>query len=274
MRPVKTFLSYLAMVALAAFLVAPFVWMVLVSVQAPKSPIPTLDKLVPHPAFFSNYQLVLLNPHLPVARFAVNSLLVTGLVVIGQLVLCSAAAYAFARLRFRGRQTLFATFLGTMMLGGVATQIPTYLMLKDFGWLDTYSALIVPGISSAFSVFLLRQAFLSVPVELDEAAKIDGAGHLRILARIVLPLSRASLATCATFTFIAVWTDFFGPLIYTNSTTMRTLEVGLSIYKNSYGGTNWPLEMAAAVVVMLPLLLVFLLGQRHFTRGITLGAVK
>lgn len=270
----KALASYVVMLGLAIFLMAPFVWMVLVSLHPPKSPIPTVDELLPAKPDFGNFGRVLLNPHLPVARFFWNSLVVSGSVVIGQLGVTACAAYAFARLRFKGSGALFAMFLASMMIGGAATQIPVYLMLRSFGWLDTYAALIVPGLSSAFSVFLLRQAFLSVPAELGEAARLDGAGEIRILTWVFIPLSRAAVATCATFTFIAVWTDFFGPLIYTNSTSMRTVEVGLSIYKNAYGGTNWPLEMAAAVIVMAPLLLVFLLGQRFFTRGITLGAVK
>jgi multiple sugar transport system permease protein len=271
---IRAILSYGALVGLAAFLMAPFIWMVLVSLQPPKSPIPTPDHLWPHNPAFGNYGLVLFNPHLPVAQFAFNSLFVTGAVVIGQLIICSLGAYAFSRLRFRGQTALFNVYLATMLMGGMATQIPVYLMLRSFGWLDTYAALIVPGLSSAFSVFLLKQSFASVPIELDEAAKIDGAPDALILFRVILPLSRAALATCGTFTFIATWTDFFGPLVVTNSTPMRTLEVGLSIYKNAYGGTNWPLEMAAAVIVMVPLLVVFLCGQRFFTRGIVLGAGK
>ncbi|MHB8635707.1 MAG: carbohydrate ABC transporter permease [Fimbriimonadaceae bacterium] len=266
--------SYFAMFALAAFLMAPFVWMILVSLHPPKSPIPALDELWPAKPDFGNFGRVLQNPHLPVSRFFLNSLVVSSAVVMGQVLIAACAAYGFARMRFAGRGALFATFLASMMIGGAATQIPVYLMLRTFGWLDTYAALIVPGVSSAFSVFLLRQAFLSVPSELGEAARLDGAGELRILFYLFIPLSRAAMATCATFTFIGVWTDFFGPLIYTNSTSMRTVEVGLSIYKNSYGGTNWPLEMSAAVIVMMPLLAVFLLGQRYFTRGITLGSVK
>jgi multiple sugar transport system permease protein len=160
------------------------------------------------------------------------------------------------------------------MFSGPVTQIPVYLLLRSLGWLDTYYALIVPGISSAFSVFLLRQFFLQVPAELDEAAKLDGAGEFRIYWKVILPLSKAALATAGAFTFFAVWTDFFGPLIFTNSTEMRTLEVGLSVFKNSYGGSNWPLQMTAAVIVMAPLLIAFLFAQRYFVRGIMLGGIK
>lgn len=267
-------LSYLSLILLALFLVAPFVWMVLVSLHPPNSPIPTMQELVPKEPAWSNYPLVLFMENLPVARFFANTVFVTVSVVVLQLFFTSLAAFALARLRFRGQGTVFALFLGSMMFGGTVTQIPVYLLLRNLGWLDTFAALIVPGVSSAFGVFLLRQFFLQIPKELDEAARVDGAGDFRIYWKVVMPLSKPALATSGAFTFFAVWTDFFGPLIYTNSTEMRTLEVGLSIFKNSYGGTNWPLQMAAAVVVLVPLLIVFLLTQRFFTRGITLGAIK
>jgi multiple sugar transport system permease protein len=169
---------------------------------------------------------------------------------------------------------VFVAFLLSMMFAGPVTQIPVYLMVRSFGWLDTYWALIVPGVSSAFSIFLLRQFFMQIPMELDEAARLDGAGEFRIYSRLVLPMSKAALATAGVFTFIGVWTDFFWPLLATDSLHMRTLEVGLSVFKNSYGGTNWPLQMTAAVVVMVPILVVFLLLQRHFVKGITMGSIK
>jgi multiple sugar transport system permease protein len=271
----KKVFSYLVMIALALFLMAPFVWMVLVSLQKSKAPIPTLDHLVPpHPAW-SNYGLVLFGqPNLPVLRFFFNSVIVTFSVVLGQLFVSSLAAYGFARMRFAGRDLIFYVFLGSLMFAGPVTQLPVYLLVRSLGWLDTYAALIVPGVSSAFSVFLLRQSFMAVPAELDEAARIDGAGDFRIYGRIVMPLSGAALATCAAFSFFAVWTDFFWPLLSTNSSNMRTLEVGLSVFKTSYGSTNWPLEMTATVVVMAPLLIAFLFSQRYFTKGIMLGSIK
>lgn len=267
-------LSYALLLALALFLVAPFIWMVLVSLHPNKAPIPPLSEIIPEKPAWDNYRFVLGHPTLPVSRFFFNSLFVTITVVISQLFISSLAAYGFARIRFKGREPLFALFLGSMMFAGPVTQIPVFLFLKNLGWLDTYMALIVPGISSAFSVFLLRQFFLQIPFELDEAARIDGAGDFRIYWRVILPLSRAALATCAAFSFFGAWTEFFNPLIFTNSTEMRTLEVGLSIFKNSYGGTNWPLQMTAAVIVMTPLLVVFLFTQRFFTKGITLGSIK
>ena len=280
MNPLKKFLSYIVLLALALFLIAPFLWMLLISLHPPKTPIPPLTEILPRGAdgsispSWSNYTFVLFHPNLPVSRFFFNSAFVSVGVVLGQLLLTSLAAYSFARLRFKGKEFVFALFLGSMMFAGPVTQIPVYLFLKELSWLDTYWALIIPGVSSAFSVFLLRQFFMQIPRELDEAARMDGASDFLIYWRVILPLSRAALATAAAFTFIGVWTDFFGPLIYTNTTEMRTLEVGLSIFKNSYGGSNWPLQMTAAVIVMLPLLIVFLAAQRYFVKGITLGSIK
>jgi multiple sugar transport system permease protein len=301
---VRQITSYAAMLALAVMLMGPFVWMVLVSLHPPKSPIPPLRDIIPKTAVavkgpggkpilektadgklepktvakfdphFENYDTVINSPTLPVKRFFFNTVFVTMMVLVFQLLITSMAAYGLSRLRWKGREVVFALFIGSMMFAGPVTQIPVYLMLRSFGWLDTYMSLIVPGVSSAFSVFLLRQFFLQIPFELDEAARIDGASDFVIYSKIILPLSKAALATAGAFTFFGVWTDFFGPLIYTNSTEMRTLEVGLSIFKNSYGGNNWPLQMTAALIVMAPLLIVFLFVQRYFVRGIMLGSIK
>lgn len=268
----KRWLSGLALWALGLFLMAPFVWMVLISFHGKRDPIPSLGETVPTEWHFENYQWVLFNPSLPVARFFWNSVLVTFLVVLGQLIVTSLAAYGLSRVRFRGQGFVFSTFVASMMFAGSVTQIPVYLMIQGLGWLDTYAALIVPGLSSAFNIFLLRQSMMTLPRELDEAAKLDGAGHLRIYASITLPLSKAALATAGAFTFFGVWTDFFGPLIYTSSTEMRTLEVGLSVFKNSYGATAWPLQMTAAVIVMIPLIVVFVFTQRFFVKGVLLGS--
>ncbi|MFN8220311.1 MAG: carbohydrate ABC transporter permease [Fimbriimonadales bacterium] len=280
MRHLKASFSYLLLIALALFLVAPFAWMVMVSLHPPQTPIPPLSEIVPRGpdgAFapnWKNYSIVLFNENLPVSRFFLNTVFVTCSVVGLQLLVTSMAGYAFARLRFKGKELVFALFLGSLMFAGPVTQIPVYLMIRGLGWLDTYWALIVPGVSSAFNVFLFRQFFQQIPAELDEAARIDGAGDWLIYRRVILPLSKAALATAGAFTFFGVWTDFFGPLIYTNSTEMRTLEVGLSVFKSSYGSTNWPLQMTAAVIVMAPLLVVFLFAQRYFVKGVVIGSIK
>ncbi len=303
-KALRVFLSYAAMLALAVILFGPMVWMILISLHAPKAPIPPINETWPPSVqvevkdsggdpvmiadakgkqvpkkewkrfFWENYDTVLNSPTLPVRRFFVNTVFVTCTVVALQLLITSLCAYGLARLRFRGRELVFYLFLGSLMFAGSVTQIPVYLMMRSFGWLDTYWALIVPGVSSAFSVFLLRQFFLQIPFELDEAARIDGANDWTIYSRVILPLSKAALATAGAFTFFGVWTDFFGPLIYTNSTDMRTLELGLSVFKGSYGNANWALQMTAAMIVMAPLLVIFMFAQRFFTRGIMLGSIK
>lgn len=267
-------ISYVAMCILAVFMIFPFVWMILVSLHPTGAAIPDISQLIPKEPEFKNYERVLFMPELPVGRFFLNSLVVTSAIVVGQLCISSLAAFGLSRLRFRGRDTLFTLFVLSMMFGGSVTQIPVFLLMRDLGWLDTYAALIVPGLSSAFSIFLLRQFFMQIPMELDEAARIDGAGPFRIYASITMPLSKTALATCGTFTFIAVWTDFFWPLLATSSVQMRTLEVGLSVFKNSYGATNWPMQMTAAVIVLIPVIVVFLLGQRYFVKGLAMSGLK
>lgn len=267
-------LSYLLLILLAAFLFAPFVWMVLISLRPSLSAIPELKDIWPSEFHFENYANVLFSGEVPVFRFIFNSVFISVCVVLGQLVVVSLAAYGFARLEFKGRDFIFALFLLSLMFAGTVTQIPVYLFVRNLGWIDTYWALIVPGLSSSFNVFLLRQFFRQIPKELDEAARMDGASEFAIYLRVIMPLAKPALATAAAFTFFAVWTDFFWPLLATNSMRMRTLEVGLSIFKNSYGATNWPLQMTAAVIVLLPLLAVFLLVQKHFVRGLTMGGSK
>ena len=273
-RILKNTVSYGLLILLALFLIAPFAWMVLVSLHESKAPIPPIEKIVPTQAHWENYRTVLFMSDIPVLRFFLNSLIVTVGVVVGQPFVTSLAAYGFARMQFKGRDAIFYLFLLSLMFAGPVTQLPVYLLVRNLGWLDTYAALIVPGISSAFNVFLLRQFFMQIPRELDEAARIDGAGDFRIYSRVILPLSRAALATAGAFTFFAVWTDFFWPLLATSSMEMRTLEVGLSVFKNSYGATNWPLQMTAAVIVLMPLLVLFLFTQRYFVKGITMGSIK
>ncbi len=262
------------MVLVALLTVTPFAWMVLASLHPSHGALPTPSHLFPRQWHFENYAEVLGMDATPFLRFLWNTVVVAVCVVVGQLALCSLAGYGFARLRFPGRDLVFFLFLATMMIPGQVTMIPAFLVVRWFGWLDTYWALIVPGLSSAFGIFLMRQFFLTLPKELDDAAHIDGCSDFGIYWRIALPLSAPALATLAAFAFIATWTDFFWPLLVTSTTQMRTLEVGLSLFKDSFGTTNWPLQMAAAMLVLLPVLLVFLFTQRFFVRGIALTGLK
>jgi multiple sugar transport system permease protein len=191
---------------------------------------------------------------------------------------CSLVAYGFARLQFRGRDFLFALCIATMMLPGQVTMIPLYMLYARIGWIDTYLPLIVPSLfGSPFYIFLLRQFFLGIPRELDEAATLDGAVRLRIYWSIILPLARPALATVMVLTFVGTWNDFFGPLIYINSPQNATLTLGLHLMKSQILGSGtieWNTLMAASLLVMLPNVLLFFFAQKHFIKGITLGGQK
>ncbi|MBN1897200.1 MAG: carbohydrate ABC transporter permease [Spirochaetes bacterium] len=209
----------------------------------------------------------------PFGRFFINSIIVTVCVTFGQVFTSSLAAYAFARLNFRFRDQIFFGYLGTMMIPYTVTMIPVFILIKKMGWIDTYQALILPGMFTAYGTFLLRQFFLSIPKDLEESAFIDGATKFRIYWQIIIPLSKPALATLTTFTFMGVWNDFMWPLIVTNSMDMKTLPVGLAAFQGLYT-TNWTLLMAAAVIVLIPVLMVYIFNQRFFIRGIALSGLK
>jgi multiple sugar transport system permease protein len=205
--------------------------------------------------------------------FYLNSIYVAVLVTLAQVFTSSLAAYAFARLRFRGRDTLFLAYLGTLMVPGVVTMIPVFILLKNLALIDTYTALILPASFSAYGTFLLRQFFLSIPVELEDAAKIDGCGKWGVYWNVIMPLSKPALATLTTFTFLGNWNSFMWPLIVINSIEKKTLPVGLEAFRGLYQ-TEWTLLMAASMIAIVPVLLVFVFNQRFFVRGILLGGVK
>ncbi|MFQ5823586.1 MAG: carbohydrate ABC transporter permease [bacterium] len=209
----------------------------------------------------------------PFGRFFLNTTIITAFSVLGQLIFCSMAAYAFARLRFRWRDKIFALYLSTMMIPAIVTLIPAFLIINAFGWMNTFYALITPYLSSVWGIFLLRQFFLTIPKDLEDAARIDGANEFTIYWRIVMPLSKPALATLAIFAFMASWKDFLWPLIVTNQMEMRPVEVGIAAFSSMYK-TDWTHQMAAAVVVMLPIVVVFFLTQRYFIKGITLTGLK
>jgi len=204
--------------------------------------------------------------------FYLNSILVAVTVTLGQLITCSLAAYAFARLEFPGREQLFIGYLATMMVPGVVTLIPVFILMRELHLVDTYWALILPGLFSAYGTFLLRQFFMGIPKELEDAAYIDGCGKLGVLRHVILPLSKPALATLATFTFIGSWNDFMGPLIFINSPERKTLPIGLASFQGLYT-TEWTLLMAASIIVLLPVLIVFVFNQRFFTEGIQLSGL-
>lgn len=209
----------------------------------------------------------------PFGRFFINSIFVSICITFGQVFTSSLAAYAFARLNFKFRDQIFLGYLTTLMIPYTVTMIPVFILLKLLGWIDTYQALILPAMFSAYGTFMLRQFFLSIPKDLEESAIIDGASKFTIYFNIILPLSKPALATLTTFVFMGAWNDFMWPLIVTNSMEMKTLPVGLAAFQGLYT-TNWTLLMAASVIVLIPVLLVYIFNQRYFVKGIVLSGLK
>jgi multiple sugar transport system permease protein len=273
-KPLKNFnmiLLHILIYALAIMTLVPFLWMILTSVKDLGEIFTYPPKFFPSEIKLSNY--VNAFEAAPFGRYYLNSLFVASVVTIGQIITCSMAAFAFARLNFRGRNFLFYIFLGTMMIPYNVIMIPSFMVLYWLGWIDTYQSLIVPGLASAFGVFLLRQFFMTIPKELEEAAYIDGASRLTVLRKIIMPLSKPALATLAIFTFMGVFNDFIWALIVINSEEMRTVQLGLAIFRDRYL-TQWDLLMAGSVTAVLPILIVFFFAQKYFIKGITLSGLK
>lgn len=210
---------------------------------------------------------------IPIGRYLLNSLIVSSAVVVGQLLTASLAAYAFSFLVFRGRQLLFFLFLSTLMIPWEATIIPNYITIRSIGWLDTYQGLAVPFMATAFGCFLLRQAFLQIPRELWDSARIDGASSFRFFLTVLLPLSRPALGTVAIYGFLSTYNQYFWPLLVTNQTLMRTTQVGIAQLRFEES-LRWGLVMAGVIMVAVPTLVLLVLGQRQLIRGLTAGAVK
>lgn len=263
-------LNHVLLLAGGLVVILPFLWMVTTSLKPIK-----LTYAPPYliPTHFEWQNYLVAWQAAPFARFYLNSFIMAIGITGGQLLFSSLAAYAFARLRFPGRDILFLVFLGTMMVPFHVTLIPSYLIVRWLGWLDTYQALIVPRLVSAFGIFLLRQYYFTIPTELDEAALIDGCSRLGVWWRIILPLSQPALAALAIFAFLFAWNDFLWPLVVTNNPEMRTIQLGLAMFQGRYG-TQWTYLMAGTVTATIPGILVFLLGQRRFIEGITLTGLK
>jgi multiple sugar transport system permease protein len=223
----------------------------------------------------ANFWSVLTNPELSFAIFFKNTLVIAVLSTVGTIITSSMAAFAFSRMKFRCRDRLFVILLATLMLPGVVTIIPSYMLFAGIGWVNTNLPLWVPAWlgGGAFNIFLLRQFYMGFPRELDEAAKLDGASYAVIYWKIILPLGKPALATVGIFTFVASWSDFMGPLIYLNDREKMTLEMGLRTFQ-SVQGTQWHLLMAATLITMLPIVIIFLAGQKYFVKGISLTGGK
>jgi multiple sugar transport system permease protein len=260
-------LTYLLLLLGAIVFVVPFLWMLSTSLKQEGQVFTFPPQWIPSPVRWDNYVNVL--TQFPFGRFFVNSLVQAVGVTLLQLTTSSLAAYAFARLRMPGRDVLFMLYLATLMVPFEIVIIPDFILVKQLGWLDTFAALIIPRSFTAFGVFLLRQSFLVLPRDLDDAAIIDGASRLRIFLYIVLPLSGPALATLAIFTFLGEWTQLLWPLVVTSRSDMMTLSVGLATFQGQYG-TQWTLLMAGSAIAIVPVLLVFVIGQKYFVRSVAM----
>jgi len=262
---------HLAVIMAFLFMVLPYLWMLSTSFKDRLAVFAVPPVWIPSPPTLGSFQQLLSG--VPFGSLYLNSLKIAVAVTLGQLVFCSSAAFAFARLRFPGRSLLFGIYLSSLLVPGQVTIIPLYIIIKDLGLLDNHASLILPALTSAFGTFLLRQFFLSIPYELDEAARIDGCGPFRILLAIYIPLSGASLAALSIFTFNFYWNDFFRPLIFLSSLSNMTVPLGLSFILGQYG-QNQAVVMAGVTVAVAPVLVLYLVLQRYIVEGITLTGLK
>jgi multiple sugar transport system permease protein len=260
--------------ALAAFFLTPFFFIVATSLMSKRQALSS--DLWPNPFVWSNFSQV--STLFPVFRYALNTLLYAGLSTVGVVVSSVPVAYALSRMQWRGRQFAFVLVLATMMLPAQVTSVPLYVIFVKLGWIGSLKPLIVPAFfGDAFSIFLLRQFFATIPAELSDAARVEGAGDFRILRHVVIPLAKPAIAAIGLFQFLYAWNDFFDPLIYTGNSNQTTFAVALSQLSNAvevHYGVLWNVQMAASLLFLLPVIILFLFAQRVFIEGVTLTGVK
>ena len=268
----KQALQHLLLLTLSVSFILPFYWLVATSLKPDAQVFQSPPAWVPHPVMWKNYPKAL--TYVPFARYLVNTLVICAISVLGLVFSSSLVAYSFSKIRWPGRNIAFFILLSTMMLPGQVTMIPVFGIFKSLHWVDTIKPLVVPAFfGSAFFVFLLRQFFMSIPLELSDSARIDGCSEFDIYWRIVLPLAKPALATVALFTFIGSWNDFLGPLIYLNDDTKYTLSLGLQQFVSQHGA-EWSMLMAASTVMTAPIVILFFFAQKTFIQGITLTGIK
>jgi multiple sugar transport system permease protein len=269
---------HLVLIPMSFLLLVPLLWMLVTSLQSEAEANRFPPQLLPSRPRFENY--VEAWQAAPFGHFFLNSLAVTSVVLVSNLVVCSIAGYAFARIRFLGRGTLFVTLMATLMVPFQVTMIPVFLIVKWFGdtvWeglgINHIGALMLPNLATAFGIFFLRQFFQTVPVELEEAARVDGTSRLGVLFKIVLPLSLPAMSTLAALTVLTSWNDFLWPLIVITSQDQMTVPLGLSYFQGAHH-VQWPLLMAANVMSLLPMLLVFVGAQKYFVQSVASTGLK
>ena len=267
------FAQYLILIALALIMLLPFAWMFGTSLKTREYILDTTPELIPETASTESYQELF--DLMPIDRMIFNSTFVAVVGTGGQILFSAMAAYAFARMEWRGRDSVFMLYLATMMVPSVVTLVPLFILIRTLDWVNSYQALIVPGLFNAFGTFLLRQFFLTLPRDLEEAAFVDGANHFTIFWRIILPLSKPAVATLGVFSFMGLWNSYLWPLFVARQQDFMTLPVGLATLQAGPNAlTQWNLVMAGAVITVLPILIVFLLAQKWFVRGVALSGIK
>ncbi|MCA0457492.1 MAG: carbohydrate ABC transporter permease [Chloroflexi bacterium] len=263
----------LLMIVIVALMVLPFLWMLSTSLKEQQYILKTTPELIPNPLTFTSYTQ--LADRIDLGRTFFNSLFVALVGTVGQILVAAMAAYAFSRLEWRGRNTVFMLYLATMMVPAVVLVVPQFILIRQLDWVNTYQALIVPGLFSAFGTFLLRQALLTIPKDFEEAAFVDGANHFTIFWRIILPLSRPALATLAVFSFMGYWNNYLYPLFVARKESVATLPIALAtLQAGPRALTEWNIVMAGAVITVLPILVAYLLAQRWFVRGVISSGIK
>lgn len=271
-KTVQSIVSHAALITFSALFLIPFVWLFTTSLKPDTQIFAFPPVWIPSPATFQNYVVGL--QFLPFLTYLKNTLIYCGLAIVGTIISSSLVAYSLARIPWRGRTVLFLAIIATLMVPAQVTMIPLFLVFKTLRWLDTLMPLIVPHFFlQPFFIFLLRQFFMTIPMELDEAARIDGASEWQIYSGIVLPLAKPVLATVGLFTFLNTWNDFLGPLVYLSSQENYTLSLGLAQFRGEHTSL-WGPMMAVTVVMTVPVIVAFFFTQRTFIQGITLTGIK
>lgn len=269
---VKKALGLLLKLFVLAIFIVPFLWMISTSLQTMEETMAFPPMLLPEVPQWSNFVKAMQSG--PFLIYAKNSIVVTFSIIVLQMVIMIPAAYAFAKYKFKGKNGLFALVLLAFMIPGQVTFIPVYLMLADWGWIDTLLPQIVPFMTNAFGIFLLRQYFMQIPQEIIESARLDNASEFNIIRKIMVPMSMPALATIALFSFVSHWNDYFWPLVMTDSTGVRPLTIGISMLRETEGISNWHIIMAGNVVLVVPILVVYIFCSKQIVKAFVYSGIK